>query len=160
VLLTLTFIYQTNSSPLIELFSAQQRTLPNPVYDALLQHIHTAMYATRAPALRSLASSSTSASLPKAVYKLATSSTTAASAGLRSSYFVVKSDNFSSRRNFSSTTRTQLKEYFPPADAPHIKYTPPAWHHPVYVPLPNPLSLSLSRNLSNSNFPTATPNNK
>ena len=37
-----------------------------------------------------------------------------------------------SRRQFSSTRRTQLKEYFPPpANAPNIKLTGPAWHHPV-----------------------------
>lgn len=36
------------------------------------------------------------------------------------------------RRHFSSTAKNQLKEYFPPpANAPNIKLTGPAWHHPV-----------------------------
>ena len=38
------------------------------------------------------------------------------------------------RRGFSSTARTQLKEFFPPPrDAPHIRLTGPAWPHPVWV---------------------------
>jgi hypothetical protein len=37
-------------------------------------------------------------------------------------------------RQFSSTPQTRLKEYFPPpADAPNIKLTGPAWHHPIYT---------------------------
>ncbi|KAI9823584.1 MAG: Alternative oxidase, mitochondrial precursor [Thelocarpon impressellum] len=40
----------------------------------------------------------------------------------------------SSRRPFSSTARTQLKEYFPPpTETPHIRLTGPAWPHPVYT---------------------------
>lgn len=35
-------------------------------------------------------------------------------------------------RQFSSTPQTRLKEYFPPpVNAPNIKLTGPAWHHPV-----------------------------
>lgn len=35
-------------------------------------------------------------------------------------------------RQFSSTPPARLKEYFPPpANAPNIKLTGPAWHHPV-----------------------------
>ncbi|KAL8820883.1 MAG: hypothetical protein Q9191_007424 [Dirinaria sp. TL-2023a] len=37
-------------------------------------------------------------------------------------------------RNFSATSRAQLKEYFPPPkDLPNIKLTGPAWHHPMYT---------------------------
>lgn len=36
------------------------------------------------------------------------------------------------RRNFSSSSRRSLKEFFPaPHDNVNIKVTPPAWHHPV-----------------------------
>lgn len=36
-----------------------------------------------------------------------------------------------SKRHFTSTARTQLDVFPPPANAPNIKVTPPAWHHPV-----------------------------
>ncbi|KAL8920238.1 MAG: hypothetical protein Q9172_004591 [Xanthocarpia lactea] len=37
-------------------------------------------------------------------------------------------------RPFTSTTQQRIKEIFPPPnDAPSIKVTPPAWHHPVYT---------------------------
>ncbi|KAI4279722.1 MAG: hypothetical protein LQ337_000002 [Flavoplaca oasis] len=40
----------------------------------------------------------------------------------------------SPRRPFTSTTSHRFKEVFPPPqDAPSIKVTPPAWHHPVYT---------------------------
>lgn len=38
-------------------------------------------------------------------------------------------------RQFSTTPRAQFQEkYFPPPDhSENIKFTPPAWHHPVYT---------------------------
>ncbi|KAI9850334.1 MAG: Alternative oxidase, mitochondrial precursor [Thelocarpon superellum] len=46
---------------------------------------------------------------------------------------VVPHNGLPSRRAFSSTAPTGLKEYFPPpSDAPHIKLTGPAWPHPIY----------------------------
>lgn len=37
-------------------------------------------------------------------------------------------------RNFSTTARTQIREFFPEADAPSIKKTEAAWPHPIYSP--------------------------
>lgn len=36
-------------------------------------------------------------------------------------------------RCFSTTRPTQLREFFPAKDTPHIKTTPPAWPHPGYT---------------------------
>jgi hypothetical protein len=66
--------------------------------------------------------------LSKAVFGLhPTSGTT----GLRGSFVVLNRLNPQTRQ-FSSTKTVQLKEYFgPPQNAPNIKVTGPAWHHPV-----------------------------
>lgn len=37
------------------------------------------------------------------------------------------------KRFISSTQQQQIKEFFPPPNAPHIKETDTAWAHPVYV---------------------------
>ncbi|KAI9846877.1 MAG: hypothetical protein M1837_003489 [Sclerophora amabilis] len=37
-------------------------------------------------------------------------------------------------RYFSSTARTNLKDFFPPPDAPHVQKTDAAWPHPMQVP--------------------------
>ncbi len=50
------------------------------------------------------------------------------------SYASSKDLNYTSKRRFTTTPRASIKEFFPPpANAPNIKITPPAWHHPVYV---------------------------
>ena len=51
---------------------------------------------------------------------------------LRSSYNLITLQQ-SSRRQFSTTPRTQLEYFPPPKNAPSIKVTPPAWHHPMYT---------------------------
>lgn len=40
---------------------------------------------------------------------------------------------FSSPRQFSTTSRTRLREYFPEPDSPHIKKTEASWRHPEYT---------------------------
>ncbi|KAI9803854.1 MAG: Alternative oxidase, mitochondrial precursor [Sarcosagium campestre] len=53
---------------------------------------------------------------------------------LRASCLIVSQRGVQSKRQFSSTPRSSLEEYFPPpTDSPHIKRTEPAWHHPVYT---------------------------
>ncbi|MCJ1473338.1 Alternative oxidase, mitochondrial precursor [Lambiella insularis] len=47
--------------------------------------------------------------------------------------FNVQQKAFPTKRHFTSTSRTQLDVFPPPANAPNIKVTPPAWHHPVYT---------------------------
>lgn len=85
------------------------------------------------PSIRALSSPNSLTNISRAVAKtLTTSSPT--SLGLRSSSYVLQSRCLpSSRRNFSFS-KSALIEYFPPPkDAPNIKVTPPAWHHPVYT---------------------------
>jgi hypothetical protein len=59
-----------------------------------------------------------------------------ATTGLRcsGSYF---SSNYThqpaTKRLIHSTPKSQIKEYFPPPDAPKIKEVKSAWVHPVYV---------------------------
>ncbi|KAL9100043.1 MAG: hypothetical protein Q9163_004536 [Psora crenata] len=49
-------------------------------------------------------------------------------------YCISGRPELSNRRNFVSTSRRSLKEFFPePHDNVNIKVTPPAWHHPVYT---------------------------
>ncbi|KAI9834954.1 MAG: Alternative oxidase, mitochondrial precursor [Sarea resinae] len=56
------------------------------------------------------------------------------SSALRTATCVAHRNGLSSRREFSSTSKTQLKEFFPPTkDAPHIRNLPPGWPHPVYT---------------------------
>ena len=50
------------------------------------------------------------------------------------SYFTFRDVPGASKRSFTSTSRAQLQEFFPPPrDAPHIKTTTSSWHHPVYA---------------------------
>ena len=51
---------------------------------------------------------------------------------LRCSYPLLNTQSPLSRRHFSSTTPTRLEFFEPPKNAPGIKLTPPAWHHPLY----------------------------
>lgn len=37
-------------------------------------------------------------------------------------------------RNFSTTPRTQIREFFPSKETPFIKKTEAAWPHPIYTP--------------------------
>ncbi|KAL8808455.1 MAG: hypothetical protein Q9182_000005 [Xanthomendoza sp. 2 TL-2023] len=47
---------------------------------------------------------------------------------------LIRQPQIPSHRSFTSTTQQRFKEVFPaPTDAPNIKVTPPAWHHPVYT---------------------------
>lgn len=39
----------------------------------------------------------------------------------------------SSRRQFSTTRRTAIREFFPEPDAPNIRTTKAAWSHPMYT---------------------------
>ncbi|KAL8753914.1 MAG: hypothetical protein Q9199_004715 [Rusavskia elegans] len=51
-----------------------------------------------------------------------------------SASLLVRPAQDSPHRPFTSTTQHRFKEVFPPPhDAPSIKVTPPAWHHPVYT---------------------------
>ncbi|MCJ1281788.1 hypothetical protein MMC26_001111 [Xylographa opegraphella] len=59
----------------------------------------------------------------------------------------------SSKRAFASTAHTQLDVFPPPANAPNIKVTPPAWHHPVYVAPATSLCLTESRHLTPPSLP-------
>lgn len=44
----------------------------------------------------------------------------------------LQTHTIASRRPFSTTRRSRLREIFPPpANAPNIKVSGPAWHHPV-----------------------------
>ncbi|MCJ1413717.1 Alternative oxidase, mitochondrial precursor [Xylographa parallela] len=52
---------------------------------------------------------------------------------VRPSTAALQHNAISCKRPFSSTARTQLDVFPPPANAPNIKVTPPAWHHPVYT---------------------------
>ena len=75
--------------------------------------------------------SPTAANIGRAAAK-ALNGSTAITTGLRCSYHFVNTSQPPSRRNFSSTTRAQLKYFEPPQNAPKIKLTPPAWDHPIY----------------------------
>ncbi|KAK4937126.1 inducible alternative oxidase 2 [Elasticomyces elasticus] len=54
-----------------------------------------------------------------------------ATTGLRASYATIRAPSCSSRRNFSSTRRTQLEFFPPPKNTPNIKTTPASWPHPT-----------------------------
>lgn len=63
-------------------------------------------------------------------------------------HYVSSRQDFSIKRDFSSTSKRSLRDIFPaPSDNVNIKVTPPAWHHPMQVfqsPLP---PLSVPRNV-------------
>lgn len=56
-----------------------------------------------------------------------------ASASCKPAFILVQQQCTGPRRHFSSTRKTQLKEFFPEPDAPHIKTTEAAWQHPMYT---------------------------
>lgn len=47
------------------------------------------------------------------------------------SYVLARPNATAQKRQFSSTSRTQLSAFPPPANAPNVKVTAPAWRHPV-----------------------------
>ncbi|KAI9756385.1 MAG: Alternative oxidase, mitochondrial precursor [Chaenotheca gracillima] len=52
---------------------------------------------------------------------------------LTASFTLISRPTTQPRRQFSSTPRTSLKEFFPPPDSPHIRKTEAAWPHPLYT---------------------------
>jgi hypothetical protein len=84
--------------------------------------------------------------LPKPYLRISTVrgySSAAAMAGLRSGNTCLLSPGHTSttyqhqrsvapKRYISSTKHTQIKDFFPPPQAPHVKEVQSAWRHPVY----------------------------
>ncbi|KAI9810358.1 MAG: hypothetical protein M1827_006325 [Pycnora praestabilis] len=92
------------------------------------------MYQTTKISSKALASKAAVDQLTRAAYgAISPSSTT--TIGLKASCITYHQHALSpSRRLFSSTAKTQLKEYFPPPnDASQIKRTEAAWPHPIYT---------------------------
>ncbi|KAI9720566.1 MAG: Alternative oxidase, mitochondrial precursor [Candelaria pacifica] len=89
------------------------------------------MYTSSNISTKALTSKRAASQLCQAAYGFNPSSTSITK-GLRASYFLVNQNVAHSGRPFSSSTRTQLEYFPPPKDAPHIRKTDAAWHHPVY----------------------------
>jgi hypothetical protein len=81
---------------------------------------------------RALFSAPATANIGRAVSRALTSSSPSATTGLKCSYHLLNTQSPASRRHFSSTSPTRLEYFPPPKNAPSIKITPPAWHHPIY----------------------------
>jgi hypothetical protein len=91
------------------------------------------MYTTRLTA-RLPASKQTAAHLSKAVASFSHSYSTASTNGLRLSCVTIHQQQYSpARRQFSSTSKTSIKDFFPEPDAPHIRKTDAAWKHHPYT---------------------------
>lgn len=94
-------------------------------YTFRLDHSPTSMYLPRVPTKLPL-SKQTAAQLSKAVASYGVSTGTP---GLRLTGLHIQS--IQSSRQFSSTSRTRLRDYFPEAEHEHrIQKTEPAWPHP------------------------------
>ncbi|KAI4206536.1 MAG: hypothetical protein LQ346_001026 [Caloplaca aetnensis] len=90
------------------------------------------MYSAK-PLTTSLTTPRTAAKLSQSLSILANGST---STCLRpySAFILTRQPHASAHRSFTSTPQQRIKEVFgPPQDAPSIKVTPPAWHHPIYT---------------------------
>jgi hypothetical protein len=81
---------------------------------------------------RTLFSGPATANISRAVSRALASSSSATTTGLKCSYSLLNARSPLSRRHFSSTSPTRLEYFEPPKNAPGIKLTPPAWHHPIY----------------------------
>ena len=81
------------------------------------------MYTTRAPSLLGLQAGSLSRTLLKSL---------SGNPVLQTTSLVVRPSPKTNQRHFSSTSHTALEYFPPPKDAPSIKVTPPAWHHPKF----------------------------
>lgn len=87
------------------------------------------MYAPARPTATSLVHKGATATLSQAVRLFDTSATRYVKPCL-----LAQHPNLSSTRHFTTTPRTQIQEkYFPPSETEHIKFTRPAWPHPVYT---------------------------
>jgi ubiquinol oxidase len=64
------------------------------------------------------------------------SGTTSNGITFRPAVLVFQQSQWTPARKFHSTPRTQIKEFFPEPDTPHIKKTEAAWPHPMYVEIP------------------------
>ena len=73
-----------------------------------------------------------SVNVGRAVSRALGASSQPATTGLKCSYHLLNTHSPHSRRHFSSTSPTRLEYFEPPKNAPSIKLTPPAWHHPIY----------------------------
>ena len=91
------------------------------------------MYASARPTATSLIHRGATANLSQAIHLFDTSATPYIKPC--ADYLLAQRPGLSSRRQFTTTPRTQLQEkkYFAPAKTENIKITPPAWHHPVYT---------------------------
>ena len=89
------------------------------------------MYSSRTVGL---CTSATSGRCAVQVLKTLTGTSTA-KIGLRPAYVGLQHQlTPTTHRNFSTTSRTQIREFFPAPDAPSIKKTESAWPHPLYSP--------------------------
>lgn len=132
------FVSTSSSQALRKDSSSQNKDLDHSlliVPSFLLSYSTTSEQMLRSPSssICALGSPNSLTSIGRAVSKtLAPSSL--ASLGLRNSYHAVKPVfRPSLRRNFSSSQSVLIEYFPPPKDAPNIKVTPPAWHHPVYT---------------------------
>jgi len=68
--------------------------------------------------------------------KFSSGLTSANAVGLRSSFVLVHHYQpiASGRRNFSNSSTTNIKEFFPKRDTEKVRRTEAAWPHPVYTP--------------------------
>lgn len=91
------------------------------------------MGALRVAAPRPLLSAQGAAFASKAILGSLSTSSTACTAGLRSSYYLLRPHHsLLGKRKFSTTPKQHLEVFPPPKDAPSIRVTPAAWQHPVY----------------------------
>jgi ubiquinol oxidase len=81
---------------------------------------------------RTLFSGPATANISRAVSRAVAGSSPATTTSLKCSYHLLNAQSPLSRRHFSSTSPTRLEYFEPPKNAPSIKLTPPAWHHPIY----------------------------
>ncbi|KAF2477772.1 alternative oxidase [Lindgomyces ingoldianus] len=90
------------------------------------------MISRRVASSGAMASKRASAQLLKSCNGLGTSS----AIGLRPSFIIVRQCQplIASRRNFSSTSNVNSKEFFPKNETERVRKTGSAWPHPVYTP--------------------------
>lgn len=92
------------------------------------------MYASARPTATGVVSKRAVATLAQAIRGLEPAAVTSIKPCLSCS--LVQRPGLTSRRQFTNTTPARFaeKEYFPPPkQTENIRYTPPAWHHPVYT---------------------------